>query len=107
MAGTTADIRALTDFSKRRAPWLRAFNAVGRPLERFVRLDEEELLEAARRRTGLSDFGPDEFRAPFSAFVRALESEARLTLMGRLLARRDVFVLLCNRLKIVDALSGH
>jgi len=107
MADPDAVLRTLTDFSKQRPLWLRAFNALGRPLERLVALDEERLLEAARRRTGLLDFGPDEFRAPFSAFVRALERDARLTLMGRLLARRDVFVLLCNRLKIVAALRRH
>ena len=107
MAESAAVLRALTDFSKERPLWLRAFNALGRPLERLVALDEEGLLEAARRRTGLGDFGPDDFRAPFSAFVRSLEREARLTLMGRLLARRDVFVLLCNRLRIVDAFRRH
>src|SRR5262245_29636088 len=36
MAGRAAEIRALTDFSKERALWLRAFNALGRPLERLA-----------------------------------------------------------------------
>jgi len=104
---TTADIRALTDFSKRRPVWLRAFNALGRPFEPLVKLDEEGLLEAARRRTGLADFGSDEFRTPLSAFLRSLEEEAQLTLAGRILARREVFVLLCNRLKIVETFRQH
>jgi hypothetical protein len=104
---TTADIRALTDFSRKRAPWLRALNFFGQPFERFIRLDEAGLLEAARRHTGLSDFGPDDFREPMALLLRSLEDEAQLTLMGRVLARRDVFVLLCNRLQIVDALRRH
>ncbi|MBW2423448.1 MAG: sulfotransferase [Deltaproteobacteria bacterium] len=107
MAETTADIRALTDFSKRRSFWLRAFNALGRPFESLVKLDEQGLLEAARKRTGLSDFGDDDFREPLSAFLRSLEDEAHLTPMGRVLARRDVFVLLCNRLKIVETFRQH
>lgn len=100
---TTADIRALTDFSRKRAPWLRAFNALGRPFESLVKLDEAGLLRAARRKTGLSDFGPEDFRAPLAQFMKSLEEEAKLTLMGRILARRDVFVLLCNRLQIVES----
>lgn len=107
MSGTTADIRALTDFSKKRALWLRAFNALGGPFASLVKLDPEGLLEAARRKTGLSDFGPDDFRAPMDALLKSLEEEAHLTLMGRILARRDVFVLLCNRLQIVDAFRRH
>lgn len=106
-AVTTADIRALTDFSKKRPLWLRLFNSLGAPLESLVRLDEAGLLAAARKKTGLSDFGPDDFRAPLAALLSSLENEAKLTLMGRLLARRDVFVSLCNRLEIVDAFRKH
>ena len=102
MSTSTADIRALTDFSGKRARWLRVFNALGGPFESLVHLDERGLLRAAERRTGLSDFGPEDFRTPLALFMKSLEDEANLTLMGRILARRDVFVLLCNRLQIVD-----
>ena len=107
MSDTTADIRALTDFSRKRAPWLRALNFFGQPFERFIQLDEAGLLEAARHQTGLSDFGPDDFRGPLALFLESLEQEAHLTLMGRILARRDVLVLLCNRLQIVEAFRKH
>jgi len=107
MSETTADIRSLTDFSRKRSAWLRAFNALGRPFESLLKLDEGGLLRAAQRKTGLSDFGPDEFRAPLAVFMKSLEEEAKLTLMGRILTRRDVFVLLCNRLQIVDAFRRH
>ncbi len=101
------DIRDLTDFSKSRPLWLRAFNAVAKPFAGGVRLDEEGLLAAARRRTGLRDFGSDDFLEPLGAFLRSLDEEAHLTPMGRILARRDVFVLLCNRLQIAETLKRH
>ncbi|MCH2173771.1 sulfotransferase [Myxococcota bacterium] len=107
MSGSRADIAALTDFSKNRPRWVRTVNALGRPARQLISLDEAGLLEAARRRTGLSDFGGDDFREPLQVLLRSLEEEARLTFMGRLLARRDVFVLLCNRLKIVEAFRKH
>ena len=102
-----ADIHALTDFSRARPAWVRAVNAVLRPFAGRIGLDEEGLLAAARRHTGLSDFGSDDFREPMRVFLRALEDEAELTPIGRLLARRDVFVLLCNRLQIAETLRRH
>ena len=104
---TRADIRKLTDFSKKRAVWARALNTLAGPFESLVRLDHKGLLEAARRRTGLEDFGPNDFREPLEWFTHSLEHEAQLTFLGRVLARRDVLVLLCNRLQIVDTLRRH
>ncbi len=106
-AQTRADIRALTDFSKKRVPWVRALNFVAGPFEKLVGLDHNELLEAARKRTGLTDFGSDDFLAPLEWFTSSLEAEAKLTFLGRVMARRDVLVLLETRLKIVDTLRRH
>ena len=107
MSETAADIGALTDFSKKRALWLRALNSLGRPFKSLVKLDDEILLAAARRATGLADFGPGDFRAPLEAFCSSLDAEARLSFAGRLLARREIFVLLCNRLQIEDTLKRN
>ncbi|MBB84688.1 MAG: sulfotransferase family protein [Deltaproteobacteria bacterium] len=107
MRENTANIQRLTDFSKKRSTWVRALNALCGPFESLVRLDHAGLLEAARRKTGLEDFGEDEFRAPLEWFTKALEQEAQLTFLGRVLARRDVLVLLCNRLQIVETLRRH
>ncbi len=104
---STADIRALTDFSRQRSDWLITLNAIGEPLEASISLDEACLLAEARDRTGLSDFGPEDFRAPFAALMHSLEHEAQLTFVGRLLARRDVLVLLENRLQIVETFKRH
>jgi len=102
MSAPQADILALTDFSRQRALWLRAANTLLRPFRALVPLDEQGLLEAARRHTGLHDFGSDDFRGPLRSFLESLEVEAQLSFVGRVLARRDIFVLLCNRLRIAE-----
>ena len=87
-----------------RPEWLRNLNAFGRSLlsggGTGVPLDERSLLDDARRSTGLEDFGGDDFLEPLRVLLASLEDEARLTLMGRLLARSDVLNLLENRLQI-------
>ncbi len=83
---------------------IRATNATGSALFRTglrpVSLSEADLLAAARRATGLDDFGAGDFREPLRRLARALESEAELTLLGRVVARRDLGGLLANRLRL-------
>jgi hypothetical protein len=90
---------------------LRALNASGHLLERFgrlpVALDEPSLIEAAHRLSGLRDFGGEEFREPLRILLRGYEAEARLTLLGRIAARRDTVSLLANRLRLVDDRARH
>jgi hypothetical protein len=69
---------------------------------RFVSLDEQSLLDAACRATGLDDFGETEFREPLRRLLDGLESEADLTLLGRIAAHRDLIGLLINRLRLVE-----
>jgi hypothetical protein len=73
---------------------------VGGTGRRFVRLDEEGLIAAARRRTRLDDFGDPAFREPLRLLLHALETEARLNLVGRVAAREDVTRILVNRLEL-------
>src|SRR5262245_57252129 len=81
-----------------------ALCSAGLPL---VRLDPERLLAGARRRTGLEDFGGDAFREPLGRLVDALEGDAALTLLGRLIARGDLGRLLENRLRMIDVRRAH
>ena len=82
----------------------RALNSGGRVIERtgleLVRLDEEYLLDEARRRTRLEDFGDPGFREPFRRLLHAYEHEAQLSLLGRIAARQDTIRLLASRLKM-------
>ncbi len=89
--------------------WLSAMNREGSYLDlpAVVPLDEESLLQHARRATGLDDFGDDLWREPFAVLVKSLEEEAQLTLMGRLMARSDIILWLSTRLQVTDTLKKY
>jgi hypothetical protein len=90
---------------------IRAANALGSGLSRLglrvVSLEEGDLLDAARRATGLEDFGDDDFRDPMRRLLSCLETEAELTLVGRIAANRDVVGLLTNRLRLEEDRKRH
>jgi hypothetical protein len=94
-----------------REPWVERLNALGRNLgddgHSLISLDAEILLAAAREATGLQDFGDDWFRTALAKLVEALESEARLTLLGRLFARSEIQRVLQNRLRVEDWIRRH
>lgn len=89
-----------------RPEWVRAFNAYTDPAA-VVPLDETSMLDAARATTGLDDFGDDGWREGFSRFVRALNEEAQLHLLGRIMARNEIVRSLVNRLEITATLHEH
>ena len=72
-----------------------------------ISLRPEALLEKAQASTGLTDFGGDEFREPLAMLLTGLENEARLSLMGRIVARTDLLRTLENRLRMVDLFARH
>lgn len=81
-------------------------NATGRLLRRVgvrsVGFDADDLIQEARDRSGLEDFGDDAFRRPFRRLVDAYSRAEHLTLLGRLSARSDLLRLLTNRLRLVE-----
>ena len=94
-----------------RPEWVEEVNAFGRQLgdpAALVSLDRESLITAAIRAAGgLDDFGDDDFREPFEVFVRSLEDEAELNLVGRLMARNEIVRSLRNRLQITNEHREH
>src|ERR1700751_1297451 len=64
------------------------------------RLDMESLMETARRRTGLTNFGDIVFHEPLRRLLDSCRNEARLNSIGKLVCSEDILQLLCNRLKI-------
>ncbi len=88
-----------------RPAWVRTLNELGDPA--WIALDADALLEEASRATGLTDFGGEAFLEPYRIFVAALEREARLNLLGRVLARGDVLNWLENRLQLADWRKRH
>ncbi|MDB6147696.1 MAG: hypothetical protein JWO45_1360 [Spartobacteria bacterium] len=60
--------------------------------------EASNLIDIARRRTGLNDFGPGDFFEPLSRLLESCHREARLNLIGRLALRSDLVRTLSNRL---------
>lgn len=75
----------------------RAATKLGLPEPRF---DEEALLASARRRTGLEDFGGEDFRTPMRRLLAAFDEEADLHLLGRAVLRSSVVRALECRLRL-------
>ena len=65
------------------------------------------LSEKARQKTGLDDFGDDEFSEPLDRLVHALNSEAQLNETGVFRAEASISSGLRNRLLIEDCIRQH
>jgi hypothetical protein len=95
----------------KRSMLLRLINTIGRPLTKnglsFLRLDETALLDKACAQTGLDDFGDDAFREALRVLLRAYETEAKLSFVGRICVREDSVRLLKNRLRLVADRRRH
>ena len=82
----------------------RALKSGGRVIQRaglpLVRLEEELFLDEACQRTGLDDFGDPGFREPLRRLIADYDTQAGLSLLGRIAARQDTIRLLTNRLRM-------
>jgi hypothetical protein len=92
-----------------RPEWVARVNDEGRGMDiaSLVPLRPEELIETAKSNTGLSDFGSGPWRDGFEVLVHALNEEAELNLVGRLMTRSDLLIWLEERLRIEDAYRRH
>ena len=66
----------------------------------------DELMAEARVRAGAGDFGGDDFLEPLGIFVRSVEEEAHLHIVGRWRVREVILRALENRLRIAAFVSG-
>jgi len=92
-----------------RPGWLKAFldETSAWDADAVAPLQADELIATAKRRTGLDDFGPDDWREPFEILVRAVEKEAELHLFGRLWTRQELILFLETRLRIEAEYKAH
>jgi len=67
-----------------------------------TRLDETHVVEAARARAELQDFGDEAFREPMRLLLDSLDREADLNAGGRMAQRARVEDILVNRLRAED-----
>jgi len=95
----------------RQPAYIKLFNRLGQGLAtaglRLPGLAADGLLERARRRTGLHDFGDDSFLPGLSRLTAELEDHAQLSQVGRLAAYFNLVENLCVRLQLVDYRARH
>lgn len=91
-------------------PWLpapiRILNALPEALIKPMTLLEENiLLEKARRATGLQDFGNEDFLLPFRLLLEDFNRYDHFTNMGRITAKTIIHQQLCARLHLENKLK--
>ena len=83
---------------------VRLFNGFGALLEKTrippTRLFATDLIETAKRRSGLDDFGEGAFFEALSRLLESSQDEARLNLIGKIALKTDVLETLCARLQM-------
>ena len=83
---------------------VRLFNGFGALLEKSripsTRLFAADLIESAKRRSSLDDFGEGDFSEPLSRLLESCQDEARLNLIGKIALKTDVLETLCVRLQM-------
>lgn len=72
----------------------------------FSRLDQQSILDAARRQTGLSDWGDDDFLDPMARIIEHAPSE-RFTELARVFMRSTFTEAVKNRLRIESYVKAH
>ena len=72
-----------------------------------VTLSEAVVLEAARRQTGLDDFGAGDFRPRLRVWLQAADEDPTLGPLGRLAVFANCVRYLANRLRLEDLLRRH
>ena len=72
-----------------------------------VALTEQAVLDAARQRTGLADFGPDDFRARLALLLDEWNADAEMSGLWRITLFGYATRYAANRLLIHDTLKRH
>src|SRR5215831_7203142 len=83
---------------------VRLFNGFGALLKKSrippTRLFASDLIESAKRRSSLNDFGAGDFYEALSRLLESCQDEARLNLIGKIALKTDVLETLCVRLQM-------
>lgn len=88
-----------------RPEWVQALHQITNP--DWIEIDADRIAEEAQTRTGLTDFGRDLFWEPYRIFVDAINTEAELHTLGRLILRNDLLNSLEVRLQLTDWRKRH
>src|SRR5271165_2095130 len=74
---------------------------------RHTELSVDAVCDAALARTGLEDFGPDDFRERLGVQLAEMDADVERTGLGRMLFFSDCVRYASNRLRIFDLLAHH
>lgn len=72
-----------------------------------ITFSEQAVLDAARKQTGLSDFGSDDFRERLAVWIEAIEEDSELSAVGRIGIFRDISRYAASRLRFEDLVKRH
>ena len=72
-----------------------------------ISLDSDSLIARAKKDTGLTDFGGDDFLEPMHLLIHSLETEADLNPVGRFMNRTNILRLLKGRLQAQALFTQH
>jgi len=102
-----AEVSSVFDRPYRPAP-IAIANRVGK-LFAFDRrpISVDDVLAAAKRKSGLSDFGDEAFMEPLEILVDSINREAALNSVGRIIIRGRIVGVLINKLVAQDAIARH
>ena len=108
---TGSSLETSTDYGNPYRPLaVSIFNRAGRLARTFGLgdgLDVDRMIAAARRRTGLSDFGDELFLEPLSVLVQSINDEARLTALGIGIQHSRIVSALSIRLRVEHLLRSN
>lgn len=86
------------------------FNRAGKVAEKLGMLGDlntDQLMANARRKSGLDDYGDPWFRQPLSVLVDAINQQANLTPLGKLIQKNRLEAALVVRLRVQQLLKEH
>ena len=72
-----------------------------------ISLNSDALIARAKKDTGLTDFGGDDFLEPMHLLIHSLETEADLNPVGRFMNRTNILRLLKGRLQAQALFTQH
>ncbi len=73
----------------------------------MAELFPDDVVAEACEKTGLDDFGPDDFREGLAVLCESVDHEARLNELGELAVRDTIVNSLANRLRVFDWIGRH
>ncbi len=89
---------------KNNRPFLiKAFNR----LNIRVRLEADDLMQTAKRKTGLTDFGEANLQEPLHQLITSIHQDANLHAFGQFITKQRLLNILQNRLRIEQCFKDH